>query len=91
MNTPEQNDGGPEQLTPLDTKARCYDFRREIKAVASKVKILKSSNFPNNPGTDRGEIIANLTLAYRHLEDSAMRLGKAIQELDGGTSIYDKA
>jgi len=28
---------------------------------------------------DTGEVIANLTLAYRHSEDSVMRLGKAIQ------------
>jgi hypothetical protein len=29
-------------------------------------------------------------LAYRHLEDASMRLGKAIQAMDGGTSVYDK-
>lgn len=33
---------------------------------------------------------ANLTLAHRHLEDAAMRLGKAIQAKDGGISIYGK-
>ncbi len=33
---------------------------------------------------DRGEEIANVTLAYRHLEDCIMRLGKVIQAYNGG-------
>jgi hypothetical protein len=33
---------------------------------------------------------ANLTLAYRHLEDSAMRVGKVMQAKDGGKSVYYK-
>jgi hypothetical protein len=37
------------------------------------------------------EAIANVMLAYRHLEDASMRLGKVIQALDGGVSVYDKA
>lgn len=37
-----------------------------------------------------GEAIANIMLAYRHLEDARMRLGKVIQAVDGGVSIYDK-
>jgi hypothetical protein len=87
----QNNTNDPKQLSHLETKAACYDLRREIKAVGSKINILRKSDFSNEPGTDRGEIIANITLAYRHLEDSALRLGKAIQELDGGTSVYDKA
>ena len=39
---------------------------------------------------DQGEMKANLTLAYRHLEDAAMRLGKVIQAHNGGKSVYDK-
>ncbi len=30
-------------------------------------------------------------LTYRHLEDASMRLGKILQHLDGGVSVYDKA
>jgi hypothetical protein len=37
------------------------------------------------------EAIANAMLAYRHLEDASMRLGKVLQALDGGVSVYDKA
>jgi exonuclease VII small subunit len=36
------------------------------------------------------EMAANIVLCYRHLEDAAMRLGKAIQAYDGGKSVYDK-
>ena len=39
---------------------------------------------------DKDEVIANITLAYRHLEDARMRLGKALQADDDGVSIYDK-
>lgn len=39
----------------------------------------------------RGEAIANATLAFRHTEDSAMRLGKVLQALNGGESVYDNS
>lgn len=35
---------------------------------------------------DRGEVIANITLALRHLEDAKMRLGKVYQAIEGGVS-----
>ena len=35
-------------------------------------------------------MIANTILAYRHLEDAAMRLGKALQAMNGGVSIFEK-
>ncbi len=44
----------------------------------------------DDPGVDP-EVIANVTIAYRHLEDASMRLGKALQALDGGVSVYDKS
>ena len=51
-----------------------------------------STIIPNyNRETLLGETIANVMLAYRHLEDASMRLGKAIQAIDGGTSVYDRA
>ncbi len=39
---------------------------------------------------DKWEAIANLTLSYRHLEDSVMRLWKVIQADAWGVNIYDK-
>lgn len=36
------------------------------------------------------EVIAQATLAMRHIEDARMRYGKVIQYLWDGVSIYDK-
>jgi hypothetical protein len=66
----------------------CEALRREIKAIAEKLDLIKTA--PAAPSTP-SEAFANATLAYRHLEDASMRLGKAIQALDGGISVYDKA
>ena len=38
----------------------------------------------------KGEILSNLKLAYRHLEDARMRIGKVIQAYDGGKSKYPR-
>lgn len=38
------------------------------------------------PGQNTGEMIANMMLGLRHLEDAAMRFGKAIQASSGGVS-----
>jgi len=65
------------------TIAEANERRAEIKAVAAAVLASKAAM------TD-GEAVANLMLAYRHLEDASMRLGKVIQALDNGVSVYDK-
>lgn len=70
------------------------EARSAIKDGAQFVKRLATAaKLPGQPrdGEDRGEVIANLMLAYRHLEDASMRLGKAIQARDGGTSVYDSS
>jgi hypothetical protein len=46
--------------------------------------------FALKDNTMPGEAVANVMLAYRHLEDASMRLGKVIQALDGGASVYDR-
>lgn len=51
------------------------------RAVEVKGKALGSSEIAN-----AGEVAANITIAYRHLEDAAMRFGKAIQASDTGVS-----
>jgi hypothetical protein len=69
--------------------------RTEIKNTARETKhlatIAKSRDSETASREDRGETIANLMLAYRHLEDASMRLGKALQAIDGGASVYDPA
>lgn len=90
-----------ETPTPLGVEQDALALRRSIKATAASVKALgdrvKHDATVAGPGgpllppeADRGEVIANVTLAYRHLEDAAMRLGKAIQATNGGTSVYDR-
>ena len=68
------------------------DFRSKIKELAFEVKNTKEfkSNDDDTDGVeDVGEIIANLTLAYRHLEDASMRIGKTIQARNSGVSVFD--
>lgn len=67
-------------------------MRDSLKEYAKKILFVKQtcSTSPVNDGEDRGEELANLTLAYRHMEDCIMRLGKVIQAYQGGKSIYDK-
>jgi hypothetical protein len=57
--------------------------RLQIKPIAESVLRLADS-------ASSGEASACAMLAYRHLEDASMRLGKVIQALDGGVSVYDK-
>lgn len=71
----------------------CSLLRGEIKAISVKVRQLKEQIVAVHPNTVAGvsdipEMMANVTISYRHLEDAAMRLGKVIQAWDGGTSIY---
>ena len=61
----------------------CNRIRKEIEAIKPHVLNLKT-------GTKKGEVIANIMLSYRHLEDARMRLGKALQADGDGVSIYDK-
>lgn len=74
---------------------RCREIRKTIDIVAKGVRDLMSDDafepsIPPNTTQDHGEMRANIMLAYRHLEDARMRLGKAIQAYEGGVSIYDK-
>lgn len=69
------------------------DLRHDIKVTANGVKGLKAHPDLKGDaplGSDKGEVIANIMLSYRHLEDAAMRLGKALQALDGGVSCYNR-
>jgi hypothetical protein len=68
------------------------EFRTRIKTIAKDVKDAKELKMKHevNEIEDGPEVLANMTLAYRHLEDAAMRLGKVIQAYDGGVSVYDK-
>lgn len=60
--------------------------RKTIKDVAATVLALRDTLPEDSPP----EAFANVMLTYRHLEDASMRLGKVLQALDGGVSVYDK-
>jgi hypothetical protein len=62
-----------DSIKPLVTTAASY-----------KNEVMQMTDVPE--GMDKGETIANIMLAIRHLEDAAMRFGKAIQASNGGTS-----
>ena len=69
---------------------RMDTLRAKLKDVAKDVLAEKENYKPETPVEIGGEVMANLTLAYRHLEDASMRIGKVKQALNGGESIYDK-
>ena len=58
------------------------DFRRRLKAITNELGAHRARI--------HNEINHNIELAYRHLEDASMRLGKAIQAINGGANVYDK-
>jgi len=79
--------------TPKTTLDNVLSFHRtEVKKVGEGLNSLRKGvqSMMFQEGVDKEEIIANITLAYRHMEDTAMRLGKAIQAYEGGKSIYDQ-
>lgn len=78
------------------------DLRARAKLLGDDVKALKGHDYFSFPQpdpidlrdfierADLWEMKANIMLAYRHLEDARMRLGKVIQAQEGGVSCYDK-
>lgn len=76
-----------------ELKKQCEDARETIKNIGTQILCLKAhSDFGQAEVYvgQHGEMIANIMLAYRHLEDARMRIGKVLQAQDGGTFIYDK-
>ncbi len=71
-----------------NTYRAANDLRARIKVIAMDANTLR--HFAGTMKADP-EAIANATIAYRCLEDASMRLGKVLQALDGGVSVYDKA
>ena len=77
----------PTQKESLDLFAD--NMRIALKDIAAQVNDMKSKLMSGDEKFD-GEVFANLTLCYRHLEDASMRLGKVKQFNNGGESVYDK-
>ncbi len=72
---------------------RCSILRERIKEDATRVRILMTATVfkgEQKYAGQHGEMKANIMLAYRHLEDARMRIGKVLQAADDGVSILDK-
>lgn len=72
-------------------KEPCDKIRINIRDLGTCVKdLMKHEGMQGREASvDVGEMKANIMLAYRHLEDARMRLGKVIQAEDGGRSVYN--
>ena len=66
------------------------NMRVALKDIAAQVNDMKGVIAGSKEEKFDGEVFANLTLCYRHLEDASMRLGKVKQFNNNGESIYDK-
>ena len=82
-------------MEPVDFKTGCFGMRSDVLLIEAKIeRWLCHPEFETidckkpGPFHTRAEMSANLKLAYRHLEDARMRIGKAIQAYDGGKSCY---
>jgi hypothetical protein len=69
---------------------RCFKAREALKVFEGIVLDLRNNPGDLSPLSNLPEMMANVMLAYRHLEDLRMRLGKAIQAYDGGNSVYPR-
>ena len=79
---------GPETLQEHIASIRSLALSWE--KVILDLKKCKEFQGEAQEGENHGEAIANIMLAYRHVEDARMRLGKVLQAMDGGVSVYDK-
>jgi len=83
-----------ENLTERETVDFLADeLRKKIKELGKEVWELKTfiSHIEDpTPSQNIGEMMANVMLSYRHVEDSSMKLGKVKQHNNTGESPYDK-
>lgn len=90
METAKAPNPEPQAVHPIVRKAR--DLRATALTLGIEVQNLRkeiaSKYHPALDCSDSGEMVANATLAFRHVEDARMRLGKVIQAFDGGQSCY---
>ena len=89
--TPEQPvDPVEEEKTFPDVISNMRKLLKDDAAVAKSFMGHPVFDAEVENNADHGEMRANIMLAYRHLEDATMRLGKVLQAHDGGVSVYDK-
>lgn len=71
-----------------DFKNEMTNFRDALKLlVGNATQVIAALRTADElEGQNKSEMAANVTIAMRHLEDAAMRFGKAVQASDGGVS-----
>ena len=83
-----------DNLTPMQKmEARCTEHRNAIRDLGELVRSLMVGECYNGEELFMGqhaEMKANVMLAVRHLEDARMRVGKVMQQIQGGVSIFDR-
>ncbi len=73
-------------MEEIDLKSECGNFRKRIDAIGKDVKNLMDHNTFSDEMSYSGqhrEMKDNIMIAYRHLEDARMRVGKILQAADG--------
>lgn len=90
-----QQKGPYEGLQETPFEVLCSNYRSDIKDIGECVKELLIHGELVGEQSEEGqlrddEMEANIMLAYRHLEDARMRVGKILQAKNGGVSILDK-
>lgn len=70
-------------------RARIEETKLQAMLVIREHPVFEGPESQAHPG-QLAEILDNLMLSFRHLEDARMRLGKAIQAFDGGKSVYPR-
>ena len=86
----EENCGAEREMT---FEERCTKMRGRIGIDADMIiRLTASSAFKGEEAylNQHAEMKANIMLAYRHLEDARMRVGKILQAAGDGVSILDK-
>lgn len=79
--------------TEGDIKDLCFEIRKQTLELGNLTKSLKKHSIFKGEQShvdQHSEMIANIMLCYRHLEDARMRIGKVVQAYDGGTSVYSQ-
>jgi hypothetical protein len=73
-------------------KRRCNEIRNSIQESGDDIMELSRHDvflqLPDRIG-QHAEVKANIQLAFRHIEDARMRLGKVIQAASSGESCYE--
>lgn len=72
---------------------QCEELRDKTRDIGVEVRDLMEHEHFLGPEDFKGqhsEMKSNIMLAYRHLEDARMRLGKVMQQIQGGVSCFDK-